>query len=256
MTNESTIRLQQEGDVAILTLCRPEQKNAMTTEMLEALYTHADTLHDDKTVRAVLLQAEGPLFCVGADVKNMANHLDDLPGYVDSLIRTAHRALLRLMTLPVPLVGLLRGTAAGGGASLALACDILVAARSARLVFAYTQLGTTPDMGLSHALIERLGSRQALQLFLLSDSIAMEEAQRLNLVQKVADDSSAQDIALQLTKTLTQLPSSAAKELFNHPLRNAKLESQLERERESFVRCSQTDTFRKRVISFAKVRPE
>jgi len=254
MSADTPIRLERQDDVAILTLCRPDQKNVMSTEMLDTLYAHADALHGDPTVGAVLLQAEGPLFCVGADVKCMAGHMDDLPGYIDDLIRNANRSLLRLMTLPVPTVALLRGTAAGGGASLLLGCDVIVAAKSARLAFAYASLGTTPDLGLSHALVEQLGSRHALQTFLLADSLDMDEARRLNLVQQVVHDDAAQYTALRLASRLASMPSAAAKALFHSLDRHAQLASQLDRERESFVRCCQTDAFRKRVLSFARPR--
>jgi 2-(1,2-epoxy-1,2-dihydrophenyl)acetyl-CoA isomerase len=254
MNNHSPIRLERSsGGVATLTLGCPAMKNAMTHEFLAALHAHADALHQDSQLRCVLLESEGPMFCVGADVKQMAEHMNDLPAYVDGLIRAAHAALLRLMALSVPIVGLLRGTAAGGGASLALACDVLVAARSARLVFAYPQLGTTPDMGLSHALSERVGPLRALQLFLLSDGIAMDEAERLNLVQQVKDDEHAKAAAMQVVQRLALLPSAPAKALFLHG-RYDELAARLERERESFIRCSHTEAFRERVLAFTRPR--
>lgn len=254
MPSNNAVRLEFHDNIAVLTLCRPEQKNVMSYEMLESLHAHADTLHADSTIGAVLLQSEGPMFCVGADVKSMLEHLSDLPNYVDSLIKTAHAALLRLLTLRVPVIGLLRGTAAGGGVSLALGCDVLVAARSARLALAYTTLGTTPDMGLSHALIERLGAQRAMQLFLLSDDIAIDEAHQLGLIQQVYDDEVAHAESMRLAERISRLPSAAAKELFLHR-RHSELETRLELERQSFVKCSQTETFQQRVLSFKKPAP-
>ncbi|MCW5611747.1 MAG: enoyl-CoA hydratase/isomerase family protein [Rubrivivax sp.] len=254
MSNEDLpIRLTREGELAVLTLCRPDQKNAVTPEWISTLQTHADTLHRDGQARVVLLQAEGPMFCVGADLKSMAEHLDDLPAYIDSLIRQAHEAILRLLTLPVPVIGLLSGTAAGGGASLALACDMLVAARSARLVLAYAKLGTTPDLGLSHALIERVGPHRALQLFLLADGIAMDEALRLGLIQELADDDEAPAAARRMAARLATLPSVAAKALFMKG-RHEQLALRLNAERASFQICARTDAFRERVLSFSKGR--
>src|SRR5690606_21885100 len=130
----------------------PERHNVIDREWIETLQRYVDALQERSDLRCVLLQAEGAIFCAGADVKDMAEHVHGMEEHVDSLIRPAHRAVLGLSSLPVPMVCLLRGTAAGGGASLALACDVIVAARSARLVFAYPRLGTTSDMGLSHAL--------------------------------------------------------------------------------------------------------
>lgn len=253
MKNDAPIRIERQGNVAVLTLCRPESKNTMTPEFFSLLHEQAKALHADEQLRCVLLRAEGSMFCVGADVKEMGEHLNDLTSYIDSLIRAAHQALLSLVTLPVPIVGLLQGTAAGGGASLALACDVLVAARSARLVFAYPQLGTTPDMGLSHALIERLGPQRALQLFLLSGGISADEALQMQLVHSVAEDCDAEAAARDLVQRLVNLPAGAAKTLFLRG-RHDELAIRLERERESFLQCSRTETFRQRIIDFSRGR--
>lgn len=253
MDTDTPIRLDRNGAIATLTLCRPAQKNVMTHAFCAALQAHADALHADPALRCVLLQAEGPMFCAGADVKEMATHADALPAWIDSLITPAHQALLRLVSLPVPVVGLLRGTAAGGGASLALACDVLVAARSARIVIAYPQLGTTPDCGLSHALIDKLGPQRALQLFLLSDGIDMVQATKLGLVAEVADDDQAEQAAHAVAERLARLPSVAAKRLFLHD-GLALLRQRLDRERESFLQCAGTPQFRERALSFARPR--
>lgn len=251
--NTLPIRLRRGDGFAVLTLCSPHTRNAVTPEFLEALHAHLDTLEADESLRCVLLQAEGPMFCVGADVKQMATHLHDpeaMVAHVDGLIRPAHAARLRLAGLKAPVVGLLRGTAAGGGASLALACDVLVAARSARLVFAYAQLGTTPDMGLSHALIQRLGPTKAFQLFVMSDGLSMAEAERLGLVQHVADDVDAQAAANDVVQRLTRLPAVAAKALFLRGEADL-IAQRLERERESFLECARSRAFVERVQAFA-----
>ncbi|PUE44406.1 enoyl-CoA hydratase/isomerase family protein [Limnohabitans sp. 2KL-51] len=248
---DQPIRLEREGCVATLTLCCPELRNAVTREWIDALQTHADTLHMDESLRCVVVRSEGPMFCVGADVKAMASNLDNLPAYIQSLIQPAQAALLRLASLPVPIVGLLRGTAAGGGASFALACDILIAERSARMVFAYPQLGTTPDLGLSHALISRLGSIRALQLLLLTDTINMDDAERLGLVQKVIDEADVEDEVKALVLRLIRLPSTASKSLFMAG-RIPELSTWLDRELNSFLVCSGTEEFRSRVKAFAK----
>jgi enoyl-CoA hydratase/carnithine racemase len=126
-----------------------------------------------------------------------------------------------------------------------------VAARSARLVIAYRQLGTTPDLGLSHWLIERLGAQRALQTFLLSDVIGMEEAERNGLVQHVAEDGEVEAAVRRVVERLAQLSSVPAKSLFLHD-RREKLEARLEREAESFLRCSRTASFRESVLAFTR----
>ena len=143
-------------------------------------------------------------------------------------------------------MGLLRGTAAGGGASLALACDVLVAARSARLVFAYPQLGTTPDLGVSHSLTEWVGPQRALQLFLTLDSISMDDAESMGLVCRVFDDEAAEAEAKALVERLADLPSASAKILFK-PRGPEALASRLDEERASFLRCASPPPTRERI---------
>jgi len=249
------IRLEYKDGIATLTLCRPEQQNVIDDEWLATLRRHVQFLHGETDLSCVVLRAEGPIFCAGANVKEMAEQVDRLPEHVDALIQPAHREILQLAALPVPVIGLLRGVAAGGGMSLALACDIVVAVRSARLVFAYPKLATTSDMGLSYVLRERLGPQRALQLFLLADSIEMDEAERLGLVFQVVDDAEAESAVHQLSKRLSSLPSRAAKALFLHD-RQTNLAAQLERERQSFLSCSRTEAFRESVRAFCSPSPD
>jgi 2-(1,2-epoxy-1,2-dihydrophenyl)acetyl-CoA isomerase len=253
MADDLPIRLERADGIAVLTLCRPEQKNVMTHAWIAALQSHADALHEDTDLRCVLLQHEGTVFSVGADVKEMAAQQDRLVEHLDSLITPVHHALLRLLSLPAPVVCALHGTAAGGGVSLALGCDLLVAARSSRLVIAYPQLGTTPDAGLSHALIERLGAQRALKEFLLSDTIDMARAQELGLVHEVVDDSEAQAAARRIVERIAALPAIAAKRLFLHGRLDV-LAQRLDRERESFLRCAAASDFRERVMAFSRGR--
>lgn len=250
MDHPSPIRLEYSDGIATLTLCRPDQKNVIDANWLATLHQHLQSLHSKSDLRCVVLCAEGPIFCAGANVKEMDEHIDHLPEHVDALIQPAHRAILQLAALPVPVIGLLRGVAAGGGMSLALACDVLVATRSARLVIAYPKLATTSDMGLSFVLRDRLGPQRALQLFLLADSIEMDQAERLGLVYQVVEDADAEATVQRLAKRLSSLPFRAAKALF-HQDRHAALTAQLERERQSFLRCSQTEAFRESVRAFS-----
>ncbi len=256
-TNQPPIRLERSATgVATLTLSRPEHKNVITHEFAQSLLDHCAALRSDSQVRAVLLRSTGPMFCAGADVVEMARHLDDLPSYVNGLIAVAHEAMLALNRLPAPIIACLQGVAAGGGASLALACDIVVAARSARLVMAYPRLGTTPDCGLSHSLSQRLGPQRALKVFLADGEMDASQAHALGLVEQVADDGQVLEVAENMAEQMAQLPPAAvsgAKRLFIEGARSA-LQAQLERERLMFLRCAETSEFRERVLAFVESR--
>jgi 2-(1,2-epoxy-1,2-dihydrophenyl)acetyl-CoA isomerase len=200
-----------------------------------------------------VLRAEGSTFCVGVDIHSLHQHLDDLPAQVASLIDSAHAAVLAMRRLPVPVIASVAGTAAGGGFSLALACDRVMAGRSARFVVAYPQLGTTPDMGMSHALVALLGPRRALDLVLARSPFGADDAHRLGLVSEVCDDEALDDAALAAAREWAALPPAAvrgSKALFAADDIEA-MERQMEREKASFVRCAATAEFRRRVIAFS-----
>lgn len=250
-----TLERLQPG-VAALTLSRPAERNVVTHAWAEAMLAHCASLRADASVGAVLLRAQGPAFCVGADVRDMAAHIDDLPDYIGALIDHAHAAIAALQTLPMPVVACVQGVAAGGGVSLALACDSIIAARSARFVMAYPQLGTTPDCGLSHYLGELLGPRRALQVFLSPDALNAQQAQALGLVEQVADDVDLESTALAVAARLAALPRSGvvgAKALFLQRS-HAALQAQLDREKAAFLGCAGGAEFRARVLVFAGQR--
>lgn len=239
--------------VAILTLCRPAERNVVTHDWADAMLAHCASLRADPEVGAVLLRAQGPAFCVGADVRDMAGHMDRLSTHIASLIDHAHAAIVALQTLPMPVIACVQGVAAGGGVSLALACDSVVAARSARFVMAYPQLGTTPDCGLSHYLGELLGPRRALQILLAPGALDAAQALALGLVAQVVDDEELQPAALVLATHMAALPSAAARGakalLFERS--HAALLTQLDREKAAFLQCAGTAEFRARVQAFA-----
>ncbi len=242
--------------IAALTLSRPAERNVITHAWAEAMLAHCASLQVDTGIGAVLLRAQGPAFCVGADVRDMAEHIDDLPACIGALIDHAHAAIAALQMLPVPVVACVQGVTAGGGVSLALACDSIVVARSARFVMAYPQLGTTPDCGLSHYLGELLGPRRALQAFLSPDALDAQQAQALGLVERVVDDPDLEPTAMALAACMAALPRSAvagAKALFLQRS-HAALQTQLDREKATFLQCAGSAEFRARVLAFAGQR--
>jgi 2-(1,2-epoxy-1,2-dihydrophenyl)acetyl-CoA isomerase len=240
--------------VAHLVLCRPERRNAIDSVFVrefEAAARQLASRQDD--LSAVLLRAEGATFSVGGDVVEMAGHLDDLPAHIAGLIDPFHAGMQALAGLSVPVIGCVQGAAAGGGFSLALACDLLVAAESARFVVAYPALGTTSDGGLSHRLATRLGPHRALDLFLLAGGLDAPAALAAGLVGRVVPDAGLAAAGQAAADALAALPRAAvvgAKALLGTadagPLAEA-----LRRERDGFLRCAATEDFRERVRRFA-----
>lgn len=198
MTWDGLLALQVDGAVATLTLQRPRRFNALSPELVAALQQALDLLAAREEVRALVLTGAGPAFCSGADLAG-----DDLlgdPTDPDALRRTGERVreglltqfnplVRRLVEFPKPTVCAVNGMAAGGGAGLALACDIVLAARSAQFVQVFApRLGLVPDCGLTWQLPRAVGSARALALALLGDPLSGTEAERLGLVWRVVDD--------------------------------------------------------------------
>lgn len=250
---QAQVTLAVEGPVAVLTLNRPSRFNAIDPGLLQVLQQALDTAEAHPEVRALVLCGAGRAFCSGGDIGAMQQHAADLPGFIARVIDGFHDLILRLARLPLPVVAAVHGAAAGGGFSLALAADLTLAARSARFVVAYPQLGTSTDGGLSFRLQQRLGPQRALALLTQAAPLPADGALALGLVQAVADDDALMAQALQQAQQLAALPAQAVRELkaLVHAPSLAELQAHLNREREAFLRCARTPDFAQRVAAFA-----
>jgi cyclohexa-1,5-dienecarbonyl-CoA hydratase len=193
------IRLDIAERVAVITLDRPPL-NVLTIAMIRELDGALDDIVGDKRLKAVVLRAEGKAFCAGVDVA------DHTPERVDAMIRGFGRLFARLRSLPVPTIAVAQGAALGGGAELALGCDFVLAAASARFGQPEIKLGVFPP--IAAALLPRLiGYQQAARLILTGEVIPADEAFRLGLVTQVAPDS---ELAASLDQLLGQFRGLSA----------------------------------------------
>jgi 2-(1,2-epoxy-1,2-dihydrophenyl)acetyl-CoA isomerase len=164
----SAVTLAVEGGVALLTLNRPERANVIdgdfTTAMAAVLLQVSEGVTKGQ-VRAVLLQARGAQFCAGGDIAGMVKAGDQLAAMMDSGLPALNDIILRLATLPVPLISAVQGSVGGGGIGLALSADIVLAAESMKLRGGYTAIGLSPDVGASWLLTRRVGPQRAKHLF-------------------------------------------------------------------------------------------
>lgn len=257
MSQGPAVRLEigVEG-VAVLTLDRPDQLNSINRELAVELSAALAEVHGAERIRVVVLRANGPSFCGGGDIGAMAEHLADLPQFIAELIDAFHVAIVALRRLPVPVIAAVQGAAAGGGFSLAMACDFVLAARSARFVVAYPKLGVSSDGGLSHHLGRRLGAGRALDALLLGDVLSAEEGHALGLVTRIVEDDQLDAASLALARKLAGLPAQAVREfkclISEHDLDD--LVRQLDRERAAFLRCTVADDVRARILAFVDKR--
>ncbi|MCA0240403.1 MAG: enoyl-CoA hydratase/isomerase family protein [Proteobacteria bacterium] len=247
------LTLHVDDGIAVVTLDRPSSFNAIDLELARALLAAATAIAGDGGVRAVLLRGAGRSFCAGGDVKAMQAHAHDLPGFIGQVIDAFHGAVLALARLPVPVLAAVQGAAAGGGFSLAMAADLVIAARSARFVVAYPQLGASTDGGLSWQLQQRLGAPRALALLTLQGALTAQAAADAHLVHAVVDDELLPSDARRQVQAWAALPPQALREL-KGLLRAPGLDGlaqQLAREKAAFLRCAATPDFAARVAAFA-----
>lgn len=181
----NAVRLEQHDAIAELVLTADPVGNAIGPASVDELGRALDALPSD--ARALVVRSSGQDFCVGGDVKGFAAS-PDLPSYLDRLVADFHEVVSRLTALRIPSVARVTGWTAGGGIGLVNACDLVIAARSARFRTGYVALGLTPDGGVSWHLARALGSHRALDLLLTNEAFGAEEAARSGLVGRIVDD--------------------------------------------------------------------
>jgi 2-(1,2-epoxy-1,2-dihydrophenyl)acetyl-CoA isomerase len=186
--------LSRHADVAVLTLNRPDGANALNLDMILALAERVEDLHREGWARAVVLRAEGRIFCGGGDVVGFAGFCKrgdaaGLSAHLREVTRQLHQAQTRLTALGVPVIAAVNGAAAGAGMSLVLAADFAYAGPRARLTPAYAAIGFSADGGMSWLLPRLVGQRRAAEIMLTNRTIGAAEAASLGLVNEaLADD--------------------------------------------------------------------
>ncbi|WP_375000693.1 enoyl-CoA hydratase/isomerase family protein [Aeromicrobium sp. CTD01-1L150] len=203
-----TVRLDVAGGVAHLAFDRPEASNALDMAAGEAFEEALLQVRDDDAARVLLLSGNGRMFSSGGDLAAMAD-AQDRPSFVQALADQAHRGVRILDGLQKPVVVAVQGAAAGIGLSFVLASDLVVAARSARFVTAYTSVGLTPDGGQSWLLPRTVGLQRALELTLTPRRLTAEEAQQWGIVTRVVDDEAHLEQARALAEQLAAGPAEA-----------------------------------------------
>jgi 2-(1,2-epoxy-1,2-dihydrophenyl)acetyl-CoA isomerase len=206
----SMIRITKAGPVATITLARPEKLNALTAPMQAELRTALDQAEADEAVRAVVLTGEGRAFSSGQDLTEELPR--DIYGHVDlggPLSRDYNPLVRRLAHFSKVTLAALNGPAVGASMNIALACDIVVAARGAYLQEAFATVGLIPDAGGTWLLPRLVGPKRALALMMTADRIPAEEAERLGLVYKVFDDASFAEDTAALAARLADGPALA-----------------------------------------------
>ncbi|WP_116652272.1 2-(1,2-epoxy-1,2-dihydrophenyl)acetyl-CoA isomerase PaaG [Pelagibacterium sediminicola] len=247
-----------EDGVLKLTLNRPDKLNAFNIEMHVALRAELERACDDTTIRAVLLTGSGRAFSAGQDLSDRDPRKRTAPHDLGHSLDTYYNPAIRLIRdLRKPVVVAVNGVAAGAGANIALACDIVIAARSAKFVQAFSKVGLVPDAGGSWTLPRILGEPRAKALMLTGEPLAAETAAEWGLIWKAVDDVDLLDQAGQLARKLAKGPTiglGLTKHLIQLAASNT-LDAQLDLERDSQRVAGNSADYAEGVAAFLDKRP-
>lgn len=248
------ILLESRGPIRHIRFNRPQALNAIDQSLASAFLATCRQLADDPEVRVIVLSGSGRGFMAGGDI---AQFRDDPASVPETLIEPMNQALQLLSRLDAPVLGSLHGPVAGAGMSLALACDLAIAADNSRFNFAYINLGASCDVGASWHLPRLVGLRKALEIALFSEPIDAAEALRLGLVNRVVPAEELESATLALAQRLAAA-SPKALGLLKRLMRGSfetSFAGQLEAEKAAFTDCLQTEDFREAVAAFLEKRP-
>jgi 2-(1,2-epoxy-1,2-dihydrophenyl)acetyl-CoA isomerase len=248
-----SILISLEAGVQTITLNRPDKLNAFLPEMHQELRRALEQALDDEAIRAVLLTGAGRAFCAGQDLSQRkvdpgAAPIDlsvSLGSYYNPLVR-------RLRELPKPVVCAVNGVAAGAGANIALACDVVLAARSASFVQSFARLGLVPDSGGTWFLPRLVGPARAMGLALLAEPLPAEDAERWGLIWKAVDDAQLMSEATALARRLAAGPTKGYGLIKRalHASQGNSLDAQLDLERDLQREAGFSEDYRKGVAAF------
>ena len=255
MSNYETIVFETTGPVARITLNRPDRLNSFTVQMHEEL---RDALANLGAARVVVLTGAGRGFCAGQDLGDRAVAAGGKPVDLGETVEQCWNPLIRTLTsLPQPVIARVNGVAAGAGANIALACDIVVAAKSAKFIQSFSAIGLIPDSGGTWALPRLIGQSRALGLALTGEPLPAERAEEWGLIWKAVEDDALDSEVEAIADKLASLPPlglAAIKEMIRSSWQYS-LDEELERQAGAMRRLGFTEDYREGVAAFLEKRP-
>ncbi len=247
-----------EGGVARLTLNRPDRLNSFNDAMHAEVRDALGRVRDDSSARVLLLTGAGRGFCAGQDLSDRAVAAGDAPVDLGASIERNYKPLvLALRSLPMPVICAVNGVAAGAGANLAFACDLVIAAKSASFIEAFAKLGLIPDTGGTYFLPRLAGTARAMGIALLGEKISAEQAAAWGLIWQCVEDAELAATADRLAAHFAQAPTrglARTKQALYASAGNT-LEAQLDLERDFMRELGASDDYREGVAAFMAKRP-
>jgi 2-(1,2-epoxy-1,2-dihydrophenyl)acetyl-CoA isomerase len=244
-----------EGGIATITLNRPDKLNSFNREMALLLQQKLDECAAAPTIRCVYITGAGKGFCAGQDLNEVVDPQG--PGMQRILSEHYNPIILRIRNLPKPVIAAVNGVAAGAGANIALACDIVVATQSASFIQAFSKLGLIPDSGGTYMLPRLIGWQKASAIMMLGDKIAASQAEQMGMIYKAIPDEDFVAESKKIASKLAQMPTKGlayTKHILSSSMTN-KLEQQLLLEDEFQQKAANTWDFKEGIQSFLEGRP-
>lgn len=251
-----TVLYEKAAAVANIALNRPKKLNSFDSTMHEELYDALGEAAGDEEIRCIILRGEGRGFSAGADLAQVVREAEGDPDLGEYLRTTYSRLVKRMVGTPKPIVAALHGPVYGAGVGLALACDLRVAAQSAKFSVAFIKIGLMPDAGVTFLLPRVVGLGRAMEMSMLGDAVDAEEAHKIGLVNKVVAEDALAEETRKFAEHLAAMPTVALGRI-KHSLYasfETDLETALEGEAEGQTFCGYTQDHKEGVTAFFEKR--
>ena len=248
------ISTQLKNNVLIITLNRPDKFNSFNREMALELQNELDNAENNELVRSIVLTGTGKAFCAGQD---LAEAIDPNGPGIEKIVREHYNPIiLKIRKIEKPIIAAVNGVAAGAGANIALACDIVIATQSSTFIQAFSKIGLVPDSGGTFFLPRLIGFQNASALMMLGDKVSATDAQSMGMIYKVFSDETFMDEVLKLADNLSKMPTKAigyTKRLLNESMTN-NLQEQLIQEGSLQVEAANSFDYKEGVNAFLEKR--
>ena len=250
----NSILTEEKNNVLVVTLNRPEKLNCFNREMALQLITVLDKAENNNNIRAIIITGMGKAFCAGQDLSEAID--PNGPGIKKIVGEHYNPIILKIRSIEKPIIGVINGVAAGAGANIALACDIIYASKSASFIQAFSKIGLIPDSGGTYTLPRLVGFNLASALMISGDKLSADDAKNFGIVYKVFDEENLMELSIASAIKIAAMPTKAiglTKRLLNKTYSNS-LEQQLLLEKNLQIEAANTSDYKEGVNAFLEKR--
>ena len=250
----NSILTEEKNNVLVVTLNRPEKLNCFNREMALQLISVLDKAENNNNIRAIIITGMGKAFCAGQDLSEAID--PNGPGIKKIVGEHYNPIILKIRSIEKPIIAVINGVAAGAGANIALACDIIYASKSASFIQAFSKIGLIPDSGGTYTLPRLVGFNLASALMISGDKLSADDAKNFGIVYKVFDEENLMELSIACAIKIAAMPTKAiglTKRLLNKTYTNS-LEQQLLLEKNLQIEAANTSDYKEGVNAFLEKR--